>query len=267
MMLSQRAHDVGSLSCADWIVPDWPLHGPVRSLVTTRAGGVSDGPWGGGAGGGMNVAFGSGDVPERVELNRQRLNALLPQPPRWLCLQHGSGVVEAESVGREPVFADAATACRAGVVCCVTVADCLPVLLADRLGRVVGAAHAGWRGLAAGVIQATVASMQARAGGAPGDIIAFLGPCIGPRAFKVGGEVLQAMQRNLPQAGQAFVPIGEGKYLADLPQLARQALAQVQVLEVYGGRWCTYSDPGRFYSFRRDRTTGRHAAVIWLESP
>jgi len=249
----------------DWIVPDWPLPDSVRALVTTRAGGVSEGSWGAGARRGLNLGVGTGDRAAAVASNRALLEAYLPGPPRWLSLQHGSAVAQAESVGTTPPAADASTAVAPRVVCAVTVADCLPVLLADRSGSVVAAAHAGWRGLAAGIVQATVIAMRARAVGAIGDIHAFLGPAIGPDAFEVGAEVLAAMRGSLPDAQAAFRPIGHGKFRADLPALARQALAQVGVTCVYGGRWCTVSDPDRFYSFRRDRQTGRHAALIWLE--
>jgi hypothetical protein len=251
----------------DWIVPDWPAPGVVRAFVTTRGGGFSEGAWGAGARGGMNLGLLTGDAPERVERNRALLNSYLPAPPRWLGLQHGADVVDAEAVGPEPAAADASTAITPGVVCCVTVADCLPVLLADRTGSVVAAAHAGWRGLAAGIVQATVIAMRRRAAGRIGEIDAFLGPSIGAAAFEVGGEVLAAMRRGLPQADAAFAPLAGGKFLADLPALARQALAQVEVRSVFGGRWCTARDPARFYSFRRDRVTGRHAALIWLQAP
>ena len=250
----------------DWIVPDWPAPERVRAFVTTRGGGVSEGAWGAGANGGMNLGLGSGDRQERIERNRVLLNAYLPAPPRWLALQHGSHVVEAESVGSTPVAADASTATAAGVVCCVTVADCLPVLLADRNATVVAAAHAGWRGLAQGIIQATVIAMRRRAPASIGEIDAFLGPSIGAAVYEVGPEVLSAMRRGLPQAETAFAASAGGKLLADLPALARQALAQVGVRSVCGGQWCTASDPARFYSFRRDRVSGRHAALIWLQA-
>jgi len=249
---------------ADWIVPDWPAPDVVRAFITTRAGGASEGAWGAGLHGGMNLGLGCGDRAERVERNRAHMNAYLPSPPRWLALQHGAEVVAAEEVGSEAPAADASTAITPGVVCCVTVADCLPVLLADRSGLVVAAAHAGWRGLAAGVIQATVTAMRRRAPGI-GTIDAFLGPSIGPAAFEVGAEVLGAISATLPGAEGAFMRLADGKFLADLPALARQALAQVGVHSVLGGRWCTFRDPARFYSFRRDRVTGRHAAVIWLQ--
>ena len=249
----------------DWIVPDWPAPAGVRAFVTTRSGGVSEGPWGAGQQGGMNLGLGGGDQAERVERNRALLNAYLPAPPRWLALQHGAEVVAAETVGSRPAVADASTAITPGVVCCVTVADCLPVLLADRSGSVVAAAHAGWRGLAAGILQATVIAMRRRVAATSGEIDAFLGPSIGPAAFEVGGEVLSAMRRTLPHAEAAFKSLANGKFLADLPALARQALAQVGVRSIWGGTWCTVSDPARFYSFRRDGVTGRHAALIWLQ--
>jgi polyphenol oxidase len=250
---------------ADWIVPDWPAPDVVRAFVTTRGGGASVGPWGAGLGGGMNLGLGSGDQANLVEHNRTLFSAYLPEPPRWLALQHGAEVVAAEAIGSEMPAADASTAITPGVVCCVTVADCLPVLLADRSGAVVAAAHAGWRGLAAGVIQATVSAMRRRAPRSIGPIDAFLGPSIGPTAFEVGADVLNAMRTTLPQAEAAFTRLAGGKFLADLPALARQALAQVAVHSVFGGHWCTFRDPARFYSFRRDRVTGRHAAVIWLQ--
>jgi polyphenol oxidase len=250
---------------APWIVPEWSLPG-VRAMITTRHGGVSQGPWSGPSGGGMNVGTGTGDNPENVAVNRSLLERWLPSRPRWLSLQHASGVVDAESVGVAASDADSATALCRNVVCCVTVADCLPVLLADRRGRVVGAAHAGWRGLAAGVIQATVHSMRRRLGQPAVEIVAFLGPCIGPSAFEVELDVLQAMRRGLPDAEACFEALGRGKWKANLAGLARQALAQVDVAEVLGGHWCTFADPDNFYSFRRDRVTGRHAALIWLET-
>ncbi len=248
---------------ADWIVPEWPVRDRVGAFVTTRRGGVSEGAWGAGPDGGMNLGLTTGDHQERVERNRALLNRYLPASPRWLSLQHGSRVVRAEAIGPEPAAADAAVATTPGVVCCVTIADCLPVLLADRSGSVVAAAHAGWRGLAAGIVQATVAAMRREAG--PGaQIDAFLGPSIGAARYEVGEEVLRAMRASLPEAEAAFTAGPNGRFLADLPALARQALARVDVHSVYGGRWCTASDPDRFYSFRRDRITGRHAALIWL---
>jgi YfiH family protein len=211
----------------------------------------------------MNLGFGSQDSIAAVSENRSRLRALLPAEPRWLVQVHGATVVDAAAVG-DPVQADAAWAVAAGVVAAVMIADCMPVLLADTRARCVGIAHAGWRGLAAGVIQSTVAAMRKRIGEPNAKLIAYLGPCIGPMHFEVGPEVLVAMQQRLPDARAAFVAAGAGKFLADLPALGRQALAQAGVNEVYGDGACTFSDPARFYSFRRDRVTGRHAALIWL---
>lgn len=249
-----------------WIVPDWPAPAGVRALITTRAGGVSEGPFGAaGAGGGMNVGFSSGDAEERVRANRARLRRLLPGEPRWLHQVHGARVAWVDRE-REPLPADAAISTQAGQVCVVTVADCLPVLLTDRAGAVVGAAHAGWRGLAAGVIQNTVAAMRLALGRADAALIAYLGPAIGPRAFEVGAEVRLAMSARLPRCDEAFAPTGAGKFLCDLAALARQALTQVGVDDVHGGGDCTFSDAERFYSFRRDRVTGRHAALIWRQS-
>jgi YfiH family protein len=257
-----------------WIVPDWPVAPAVRALLTTRAGGGSRGPFGAGAGhGGLNLGLGSGlpqvaaDDPAQVARNRARLAALLPQAPCWLHQVHGAEVVDAGRVpaGTAPA-ADGAWTTRPGVVCGVLVADCLPVLLAEAGGRGVAAAHAGWRGLAAGVLQNTARALRQGLGDPAARLLAYLGPAIGPQRFVVGAEVLEQMQARLPEAPAAFAEQGGGRYLADLYALARQALAQAQVDEVHGGGLCTVSDPQRFYSFRRDRVTGRQAALIWLDA-
>lgn len=258
-----------------WIVPDWIAPPGVRALITTRAGGISGGPFGSFDGaGGMNLGFGSAaasdlprDDPSAVQQNRQRLGSLLPGTPCWLQQVHGTNVIDAGHAGdpgAAPAHADAAFATAAGVVCCVLVADCLPVLLADDQGRGVAAAHAGWRGLAGGVLQETVRRLRRGVGDRHARILAYLGPAIGPASFVVGSEVLTQMLGHLPQAREAFEPAGATQYRADLFALARQALAQVDVTQVYGGGLCTVSDPLRFYSYRRDRVTGRHAALIWL---
>lgn len=250
---------------AQWIRPQWPAAGHVRALITTRAGGVSGGSFGAGfAGGGMNIGLSSGDEVAAVRANRARLREFLPAEPRWLSQVHGSGVHDADQDGAFPV-ADAAVSAGAQRVCVVSIADCLPVFFTDPQGRVVGAAHAGWRGLAAGVLQNTAAALRVKLGEAGAELLAYLGPAIGPTAFEVGGEVLAAMRARLPRAEAAFVSRPGGKYLADLFALARQALGQAGIERVFGGGQCTYSDPGRFYSFRRDRITGRHAALIWIE--
>ena len=246
-----------------WIVPDWPAAGNVRALITTRAGGVSAGPFGAVAGGGMNLGLKSGDAIENVQANRARLRAVLPAEPRWLQQVHGSTVVSIDDEGAPPP-ADASISLQPRHVCAVSIADCLPVLFADRGGRAVGAAHAGWRGLAAGIIQNTAEAMRAKLGGAA--LLAYLGPAIGPTHFEVGAEVLAAMSERLPRAVAAFSPLGQGKYLCDLFALARQALAQTGIEQIFGGGACTYSDATRFYSYRRDRITGRHAALIWIEA-
>lgn len=245
------------------IVPDWRAPAGVAALFTLRSGGVSRGPWAGRSGqGGFSLGAACDDDPAAVAANRAQLAAALPAAPRWLSQVHGAVVLDAARVAGAPA-ADASFTDQAGVVCAVMVADCLPVLLADAQGRVVGAAHAGWRGLAAGVIQATAAAMRERLGEPEAKLIAWLGPAIGPAAFEVGDEVRAAMLASLPGAGRAFVPRGEGKWLADIFELGRQALASCAIHDVFGGGLCTVSDPDRFYSFRRDRVTGRHAALIW----
>lgn len=248
-----------------WIVPDWPAPARVRALITTRAGGVSTGPFGAGKGGGLNIGTKSGDAIEAVQANRARLRTVVPAEPRWLQQVHGATVVDASDDG-EPTSADAAITSKPGRVCVVSIADCMPVLFADREGRAVGVAHAGWRGLAAGILQNTATAIRQRLGDGEATLLAYLGPAIGPAHFEVGPDVLAAMRERLPQAAVAFRPLPEGKYLCDLFSLARQALAQVAVTQVFGGTDCTYSDEARFFSYRRDRVTGRHAALIWIES-
>lgn len=248
----------------DWILPAWPAPRSVHALITTRGGGVSSGRYAAADGaGGMNLGFGSQDSIAAVSENRARLRAVVPSEPRWLMQVHGAVVVDAQAVV-DPMQADAAFTSEPGVVTAVLVADCLPVLLTDAEASCVGVAHAGWRGMAAGVIQNTAAAMRRRIGRADAELLAYLGPCIGPAHFEVGAEVLAAMGQRLPDAGAAFVPNGSGKFLADLAALARQALSQAGVEAVFGAADCTFSEPARFYSFRRDRVTGRHAALIWL---
>ena len=242
----------------DWIVPEWPAPPGVKAFVTTRAGGVSAPPYDT-----LNLGFATDDDDQAVAANRARLGALLPEEPRWLKQVHGANVVEAESVRDRPE-ADASVAREAGTVCAILVADCLPILLADRHARVVAAAHAGWRGLAAGVIDNTIAAMR-RSGAEARDLLAFIGPGIGPRAFEVGDEVREAYVSRDASAAAAFAPHARGKWLADLPALARRALARCGVEAVYGGELCTYSDATRFYSYRRDKDTGRMAGLIWRE--
>ena len=248
------------LTPSDCLVPDWPAPPHVKAFVTTRAGGVSTGPYAS-----LNLGFATDDDGRAVAANRERLGALLPQPPRWLRQVHGARVLEADRLTDRPE-ADAAVARETGTVCAILVADCLPVLFTNRSGTLVAAAHAGWRGLAAGVIENTVAALIAN-GARAADLLAYLGPGIGPDAFEVGDDVYQAYTRGDPGAAAAFKARGAGKWHADLFALARRALARAGVTTVYGGGLCTYSDPQRFYSYRRDRTTGRMAALIWRDDP
>ena len=238
----------------DWIVPDWPAPANVKALITTRAGGISTGPFAS-----FNLGLRTGDDPQAVAANRDRLNALLPQQPRWLRQVHGARVVETDALAGRPE-ADAGIARRPGTVCAVLVADCIPVLLADRAGTTVAIAHAGWRGLAGGVIENTARQMAVD----PRGIVAYLGPGIGPGAFEVGGDVRDAFLARAADAAAAFTPHAAGKWLADLFLLARQRLRHAGVGEIHGGTLCTYTTARRFFSYRRERTTGRMAAVIWL---
>lgn len=242
---------------ADWIVPDWPAASRVRAFITTRAGGVSVGSY---------AAFNLGDLtaddPAAVRANKARLDAVLPASPRWLRQVHGARVVHADTVTRV-VEADAAYTATPGVVCAVKIADCMPVLLVDAAGTVVAAAHAGWRGLAAGLLENTVAALPV----APAELMAYLGPAIGPYAFEVGDEVRAAFCDIDTAAADAFQPRTPGKWLADLFRLGRQRLARCGVTRVYGGGLCTYSNPDRFYSHRLNPRTGHMAALIWIGEP
>jgi YfiH family protein len=240
----------------DWIVPDWPAPDCVRALITTRHGGVSRGPFTS-----LNLGLDTGDDLQAVAANRARVRSVLPQEPRWLRQVHGTRVVVADQVSAPPE-ADASVAWHAGTVCAVMIADCLPVLITDIMGSVVALAHAGWRGLAGGVVEATVRET----GVAPAGLLAFLGPCIGPAAFEVGADVHDAFVTADPAAESGFTRHRSGKWLASLGFLARQALARAGVSRVYGEPQCTYSCPERFFSYRRERTTGRMVALIWRTS-
>ena len=240
----------------DWLTPDWPAPANVRARVTTRHGGVSCGPYAS-----MNLALHVGDDAAAVAQNRARLRCALPAEPCWLDQVHGIDVVEADSVRGVPQ-ADASVTRSGGVVLAVMTADCLPVLLADRAGSVVGIAHAGWRGLVGGVIESTITRMQV----APGELIAWLGPAIGPDAFEVGAEVREAAIAAHADAAQAFVACGADKWLADIFALARLRLARAGVRQVAGGGQCTVRDGENFFSYRRDRITGRMAALLWIEA-
>lgn len=240
------------------ILPDWNVAARVRAMVTTRVGGVS-----GGAHASLNLGLRCGDEVEAVLENRRRLAERLPARPIWLHQVHGCAVLRAmpEHAGEAEREADASVTERAGAVCAVLIADCMPVFLADQEGTAVGVAHAGWRGLSAGVIEATVAAFPCTAE----RLVAWLGPAIGPRAYEVGSEVRAVFLAHDSGAAEAFAPTRPGHWLADLYALARRRLSRCGVTRVGGGAFCTYSEPERFYSFRRDSVTGRMAALAWLE--
>ncbi|OIR00864.1 laccase domain protein YfiH [mine drainage metagenome] len=238
----------------DWIVPDWPAPARVRALVTTRSGGVSAPPYDS-----FNLGAHVGDEPAAVIENRRRLRSVLPAEPLWLTQVHGTRVVSAEQAGAE-LTADACVARSPGRICAVQSADCLPLLLCAADGSAVAAAHAGWRGLAAGVLEQTVTAMAV----APKELIAWLGPAIGPAAFEVGAEVREIFCGHDPAAAAAFAANDRGRWQCDLAALARQRLARAGVARVFGGGLCTYADPLHFYSYRRDGVTGRMASLVWL---
>jgi YfiH family protein len=242
---------------AGWIVPDWPAPAGVGSLATTRRGGVSVGAFAS-----LNLGEHVGDDPAAVAANRDLVCRRIGAWPVWLEQVHGARVIDAAACAGpslSPPEADAAFTRQAGVACAVMTADCLPVLFCDRDGTVVAAAHAGWRGLLAGVLEATVAAMAT-----PGrDLMAWFGPAIGPRAFEVGDEVRRAFVAADPDAAAAFRPAGD-KWLADITLIARQRLAGRGVVRAFGGGFCTLSEAARFFSYRRDGRTGRMATLIWL---
>lgn len=239
----------------DLIIPEWPAPANVRALQTTRAGGISQPPYDS-----LNLGMHVNDAPLDVATNRQRLNRYVPTEPVWLNQVHGIEVVDASTASCVP-DADAAFARTWHTVCAVMTADCLPVLLCDQAGTIVAAAHAGWRSLLDGVIEATVQAMNK-----PGnELLAWLGPAIGPDAFEVGEEVRAAFIERDAKAEQAFKPAASGKWLGDIFMLGRQRLSNAGVTAVYGGGLCTYHDTGRFFSFRRDEATGRMASLIWLD--
>ncbi len=247
---------------AGWILPQWEGPPHVRALFTTRAGGVSTG-----AAASMDVGTAfpeAADLAGAIGENRRRLRAYLAADPIWLSQVHGREVVQvtadnAAALRAAPPQADAAVTHERGVVITVRTADCLPVLLADRAGSVVAVAHAGWRGLAAGVLEATVAAMAVP----PADVVAWLGPAIGPRAFEVGADVHAAYCAGDAAYAAFFTPLREGKWLADLPGLARHRLACLG-MKAAGGGWCTHTDAERFFSWRRDKASGRMALAAWL---
>lgn len=240
-----------------WLTPHWSAPANVRAVCTTRHGGVSETPFDS-----LNLGDHVGDNPYMVARNRLLVGEVLhlPTEPLWLRQVHGVAVCGMDTPACYPE-ADASVAFAPNQVCVVMTADCLPVLFCDKAGTRIAAAHAGWRGLEAGVLERTIAAMQCD----PSDVLAWMGPAIGATAFEVGDEVRTAFMQHDAAAAQAFQATGQdGKWLADIYWLARQRLNAVGVSEISGGEYCTYSDAERFFSYRRDGQTGRMAALIWL---
>lgn len=242
-----------------FIIPHWPAPANVKALQTTRSGGISRGPYDS-----LNLGEHVQDDPLAVAHNRQLLSPYLPSEPVWVNQVHGVEVIDAAKSGCLE-NADGAFTTQADVVCVTMTADCLPVLLCDKAGTVVAAVHAGWRGLCDGVIEAAIAKMSVE----PADILAWLGPAIGPNAFEVGNDVREQFMQKDAQAISAFKSHGD-KWLCDIYTLAKQRLVSAGVKAIYGGsvneEFCTYTDAERFFSFRRDNLTGRMASLIWLAS-
>ena len=270
---------------ADWLIPDWPAPANVRAVFTTRSGGVSARPWDS-----MNLGDHVGDAPSSVDANRAELQRLMQTRPVFMQQVHGAEVLTLHAATENGLTADACITTQRQLACTIMVADCLPVLLTDRDGTFVAAAHAGWRGLAGSTAPADLpskgiletifsAAAQSIRGLEAPEIIAWLGPCIGPSAFQVGAEVKAVFEAGQPDASRFFVRSSSDKYMADLPGLARHRLQALGIQQVYGNDgsapWCTHSNPARFFSHRRDAdksgngsgngfgTTGRMAACIW----
>ena len=237
----------------NWLTPDWPAPASVKACVTTREGGVSEAPFDS-----LNLGDHVDDRPEAVAENRRRLTEHFSIQPAWLQQVHGITVAHADA--GIVATADASWTATPGIACAAMTADCLPALFCNRAGTRVAAAHAGWRGLAAGVLEATLDSLDIPAN----DVLVWLGPAIGPKAFEVGPEVREVFISQLPEAANAFVPSANaGKFMADIYMLARLRLAARGVTAVYGGGFCTVTDP-RFFSYRRASRTGRFASLVWL---
>ncbi|MBI1194314.1 MAG: peptidoglycan editing factor PgeF [Gammaproteobacteria bacterium] len=239
------------------LVPDWPAPPRIRALMTLRHGGCSASPYDG-----FNVADHVGDDPAAVAANRGKLRASLPAEPLWLRQVHGTRVLDAADYPISEVpEADAIRTRVHDRVCVVMTADCLPILITDHAGTQVAAIHAGWRGLAAGIVEATLETFADRTS----PLMAWLGPCIGPDAFEVGPDVLQAFTGDAPESRHAFKSGETGRWLADLHALARIKLRRCGVEDIHSDAGCTYNDTDRFYSYRRDGRTGRMATLIWIE--
>jgi len=244
---------------AEWIVPDWPAPASVSAMSTTRHGGVSTGVYAS-----LNIGTHVGDAEKSVAENRRRLCTELDlhKQPRWLKQTHSAEVSHLDGANpRQSTTADAAVTQSSDEVCIIMTADCLPVLFCEYSGQTVAAAHAGWRGMAAGILEATIAAMRTPAE----EILAWLGPAIGPEVYEVGDEVRAALVKEQPLAEQAFESSSTGKWLCDLYLLASQRLRRAGIRHIYGGGFCTYTDHERFFSYRRDGECGRMANLIWID--
>ena len=242
---------------SDILRPDWPVPANIHAFTTTRLGpGVSELPFYR-----FNLGARCGDAPAAVRANREALRREygLPGEPLWLHQVHGIEVVSDDGMRGSDPLADAAVTTQSASVLAVLTADCLPVLFCNTSGTEVAAAHAGWRGLAAGMLEATVTAMRS----APHELMAWLGPAAGPQRYEVGEDVRQAFLAADAAAVSAFTPTRPGHFLIDMPAIARQRLAACGVTQVYGGEHCTLTDI-RFYSHRREQRTGRMASLIWM---
>lgn len=246
-------------NCEDsWLIPVWPAPAHVRALTTLRKGGSSQEPFAS-----FNMAMHVGDDEQHVMANRQSLRQQLSlsKEPAWLQQTHSQIVVRAEKISNNITEADASFTSQPGLPCVVMTADCLPLLITDRKGSCVAAVHAGWRGLADGIIEKTLNAMPVD----KTELLVWLGPAIGPHAYEVGDDVRQVFLEQNAQAEQAFRQVDENHWMMDIYQLARQRLHHHHVTDIYGGEYCTFTDVERFYSYRRDNITGRMASLIWLE--
>jgi polyphenol oxidase len=238
-----------------YLQPDWPAPANVHAATTLRTGGVSQAEFAS-----LNPATHVGDKPDKVSQNRQIIKTMLglPSEPVWLNQTHSNRAVKVEIDGI-PAQADASYTDQPGVVCAVMTADCLPVLVCSEDGKEIAAIHAGWRGLLDGIIDNTITALKNK------DLLIWLGPAIGPSCFEVGDEVRAAYLEKSTQNAAAFKPLSQGKWLADIYQLARINLAALDIGKVYGGGFCTVTDYQKFYSYRRDKVTGRMATLIWRD--
>lgn len=245
-----------TMTTKNLIIPDWPAPNNVKAISTTRQGGFSQAPYDL-----LNLGTHVGDELDIVMKNRQQLTKLteLPESPRWLEQVHGTNIINSHDWLKD-IQADAIYAQQIGHVCTVMTADCLPLLLCNQQGDMVAAIHVGWRGLAAGIIEKTLDQFS----GNHYDILAWLGPAIGPRQFEVGSEVYEKFISADASASQAFIKTDDHHYLADLYTLARQRLQKYGVENIFGGKFCTVTDKERFFSYRRDGITGRMASMIWI---